>query len=77
MNRPKLSIVVGTVDPWQDIRICLEALMEQIDPSRMELILADGLGLGLPYLGVLSLCHSAGEGLGYAQGPGNSPYRIR
>jgi hypothetical protein len=48
MDRPKLSIVVATIDPWPEIRLCLEALMGQADSSEIELILADGTGLGLP-----------------------------
>ena len=48
MNKPKLSIIVATIDPWQEIRFCLEALMRQTDSSETELILADGTGLGLP-----------------------------
>lgn len=48
------------MDPWPEIRVCLESLMKQTDSSKIEVILADGTGLGLPddksYSDIIWLC---------------------
>jgi glycosyltransferase involved in cell wall biosynthesis len=60
MDRPKLSIIVATVGSWAEIRVCLESLKKQSDSSRIELIIADGTGFGLPddemYSNIVWLC---------------------
>lgn len=48
MDKPKLSVIVATMDTWEEIRVCLESLIKQSHSSEVELILTDGTGLGLP-----------------------------
>ena len=48
MKTCSLSVVVATVEPWPEIRVCLESLMGQVGSMNIELIVADGSGRGLP-----------------------------
>ena len=48
MKTSSLSVVVATVEPWPEIQVCLESLMEQARSMKVEVIVADGSGHGLP-----------------------------
>lgn len=48
MKTSSLSVVVATVEPWPEIQICLESLVGQARSMKVEVIVADGSGQGLP-----------------------------
>lgn len=48
MKTPRLSVVVATVEPWPEIKGCLESLMGQTRSMKVEVIVTDGSGRGLP-----------------------------
>jgi hypothetical protein len=47
-RRPALSIVVATVEPWPELRPCLESFLDQARAVDAEVIIADGHGAALP-----------------------------
>lgn len=49
MKIPSLSVVVATVEPWPEIQVCLESLINQAHSKKVEVIVADGSGEGLPH----------------------------
>ena len=43
-----LSVVIATVDPWPQIKECLESLTYQVGDIKIEVMVVDGHGEGLP-----------------------------
>lgn len=48
MKKPKLSIIIATVESWPAIQVCLGSLMKQANSTEIEIIVTDGDGRGLP-----------------------------
>jgi hypothetical protein len=44
----QLSIVLGTTHPWPAAKGCLDALAPQCEAGRVEVVVADSCGVGLP-----------------------------
>lgn len=48
MERPPLSVILATTEPWPELCACIAALGPQLDALGGELVVADGHGAGLP-----------------------------
>ncbi|MFC1852292.1 glycosyltransferase family 2 protein [candidate division CSSED10-310 bacterium] len=53
-NRPQLSVVIATIEPWPVLKECLNSLLEQVQAVDGEVIIADGNGQALPVETVFS-----------------------
>jgi hypothetical protein len=69
---PSLTVVVGTTQPWPEVRATLDSLFDQVTATGGEVIVADGSGQELPADGVKRY-----PGLVWLQGPQASPYALR
>lgn len=72
MNRPPLSVVVATIEPWPDLANCLEVLAPQVAAVGGEVIVGDGHGAALDAAKARGF-----ERLSWIHAPGASVFELR
>ncbi len=71
-DRPPLSVILATIEPWPDLANCLTVLAPQVAAVGGEIIVGDGHGEGL------DASHAAGsELLSWVRLPGASVFELR
>lgn len=72
MNRPPLSVILATTDPWPDLANCLTVLEPQVSALGGELIVGDGDGAALEPARV-----AASRCITWIRMPGASVFELR